>query len=855
MPSSTRSLPVLCLALFSPGLVSQVRPSGPEPAPAERTISAGHSSFTIPFMLVENAGQWPSDVLFAAERDTHTAAFTREGWWFFGRDSRRTAFRFADSREDVAVTGEDRLPQRHSYFLGNDGERWRGGVPSYASILYEGLYDGVDVRVREASGQLEYDLLLAPGATLEDVAIEVSSATGLHIAPDGRLCMQTPLGVLHQDRPYTWQEDADGSRQRVACEFRLLGEQRYGFSVDGRDPDKALVIDPGFTWVTRLGSSSNDRNFGLSQAGPTGEVVVIGETSELIPVTFPGAVLPTNPPGGMVSPPVIYVTRFDRNGLLVSSAKIGGNGLQVASDVVLRSDNTAVVVGYTGAPNFPTTANAFDQTIAALDQDAFLLVLNASGTALNYSTFLGGPGVEEGLAVAADPTNNNRFYLCGCTMSTGTGFPTTPGAAQSTLVLGTDGFISLLDTTMGASGLIASTLLGGNGNDEFSAITTDATTVMVCGVTTSTMTPPPALPTTPNEAYSESLTGGVDLLLGRFSPTLGPPLHLTYLGGSFDERVEDMQLVPGGSGEVYVVGGTRSGTPGVPFPTTPGALLAGTTNQGLAGIVFRYEFGTGQTANLEASTYLDGTKTDSTLCTGLDVDRSGTAFVIGTTNDDTFPTTTGAYSTALTGVRDVFVSKLSANLSQLFYSTFFGGINGAVEEDSGVGIVHDNENEVIVSGHTSTSTFPTSGVPMSMVPPRGNQDTWLARSDLLPNGCVKYGVSTGPDAPFAIGAFEEPTAGNPNFQVFTNAPLPFLAAFIISGAPTGPTKLPVAGCPDLYVSLAPPALVLTALTTDEGSFFPLSLAGTSPGQQVYFQFLVVSGPDFSASNALQMTVQ
>ena len=71
------------------------------------------------------------------------------------------------------LIGEGKLQGKHNYFLGNDESRWHADVPLYSSVLYEGLYPGIDLRVREAEGHPEYDLLLQPGAALARVEVWV----------------------------------------------------------------------------------------------------------------------------------------------------------------------------------------------------------------------------------------------------------------------------------------------------------------------------------------------------------------------------------------------------------------------------------------------------------------------------------------------------------------------------------------------------------------------------------------------------------------------------------------------------------------------------------------------------------
>jgi hypothetical protein len=211
---------------------------------------------------------------------------------------------FEGALSTVRLDGEDPLPGRHHYLLTNDRSRWRTDVPGYASVIYRGLYDGIDVRVREGSG-LEYDLLLAPGADVEQVVVRCEGIDGLEIDEDGALVMQTALGTIRQALPTTWDLMPDGDRRPLACRYVQLDERRFAFEVPDRSPALAMVIDPGLTWSTFLGGSAND-GFGSVAIGADESITVVGSSfSANHPIT-PGA-FQTDYPGG----DDLLVTRLD----------------------------------------------------------------------------------------------------------------------------------------------------------------------------------------------------------------------------------------------------------------------------------------------------------------------------------------------------------------------------------------------------------------------------------------------------------------------------------------------------------------------------------------------------------------
>ena len=131
----------------------------------------------------------------------------------------------------------------YNYFIGNDSDRWRSNVGAFLSVLYRGLYAGIDVRVREQSGRLEYDVIAAPQADLRRVVIRAEGAERIDIADDGSSILCVGDEPLRQIAPTTWEELPDGTKRPMACRFRKIDDQ-HGFEAPERDPQLPLVIDP-----------------------------------------------------------------------------------------------------------------------------------------------------------------------------------------------------------------------------------------------------------------------------------------------------------------------------------------------------------------------------------------------------------------------------------------------------------------------------------------------------------------------------------------------------------------------------------------------------------------------------------
>ena len=406
----------------------------------------------------------------------------------------------------------------------------------------------------------------------------------------------------------------------VASRYELTGHA-YGFTTDRYDSNRELIIDPGLDYSTFLGGTSHE--FG--------------------------------------------------NGIVVDAA---GN---------------AYVVGTTQSPDFPTTAGAFDRTGAASNNlDVFVAKINPTGTALVYSTFVGGTNFDWGRGIAIDAANN--VYVTGQTQSSN--FPTTGGAFDRTFNVDTcprcgidqyDAFVFKLNAS--GSSLVYSTYLGGFDIDDGLAITVDtAGNAYVAGETISSNFP------TTSGAFSRVLNGAFDAFVTKLNPTGSALVYSTYLGGSEVEFAERIALSKDGSNQAYIVGTTSSPN----FPTTPGAFDT-TANGGFDVFVTRLN---ASGSALIYSTFLGGSGTDG--AGGLAVDAAGNAYIGGSTASPNFPVTTGAFSTVLTGSGDAFVTKLNAAGSGLIFSTLIGGSG---TEGIG-GLVLDTDANIYIAGGTSSPDFP-----------------------------------------------------------------------------------------------------------------------------------------------------
>jgi hypothetical protein len=246
-----------------------------------------------------------------------------------------------------------------------------------------------------------------------------------------------------------------------------------------------------------------------------------------------------------------FVTKLNPTGsALVYSTYLGANVNAIALDI----DGNA----YLSSEHVPPTPGAFQTTPGdRASADAGVTKLNADGSALVYSTFLGGSGEERGFGIAVDAARN--AYLTGRTGSPD--FPTTPGAFQATLTSPFFGDAFVAKINPDGSALVYSTYLGGGSNDVGSAIAVDTSgNAYVTGQTFSSN-----FPTSPG-AFQTTSSGGSDAYMTILNSTGTALVYSTYLGGSNEDVGNGIAVDP--AGNAYVTGQTRSSN----FPTTAGAV-------------------------------------------------------------------------------------------------------------------------------------------------------------------------------------------------------------------------------------------------------------------------------------------
>jgi len=611
-------------------------------------------------------------------------------------------FKFDGANANVVARGIDELHGHLNYFIGNNPANWHTDVPAFRAVRYEELYPGISLTYYGNQQQLEYDFVIAPGADPQRIRMGFDSGIRLRLSSEGDLAMQLPGGELRQRKPVVYQE-INGQRQSIDAAFMLAGSHQVGFTVSKYDHTKPLVIDPTLVYSTYLGGGGDDvgssiavdgsnniyiagttssTNFPLQGAAygtnagladifvtkidaaganiiystyvggsgqdrgdgiaidASGNAYVVGRVdsaSTNFPTTV-GSFAPSYRGGDFDG--VVFKLNAQGNALTYSGF-LGGEENDSTEGVTVDAAGNAYVTGGTKSIGFPTTVNAYQPNRAG-DTDAFLAKINSSGSALLYSTYLGGSGTDRGSGVVIDASG--YAYVAGFTSAAD--FPT-ENAFQNSFGGSFDAFLAKFDTNQsGAASLVLCSYLGGTGDDKAYGLAIDSTAsnLYLIGQTSSNNFPllSPVQP---------AFGGSFDAFVAKVS-SAGTKIYATYLGGTGDDRGTGIAV--NSAGAVYVSGFTSSTN----FPTaTPlqisngGGFDAFVAKLNPAGSTLLY------------STYLGGSANESNTSTGtstnpIALNSSSDAYVVGFTSSTNFPTTT-PLQPANAGAQDAFVVRIA----------------------------------------------------------------------------------------------------------------------------------------------------------------------------------------------------
>ncbi len=691
----------------------------------------------LPLSFEANQGQTDSSVKFMARGTGYTAFFTPTEATFelpAGQDqassdrqlpnrgrtvhsSSYTAVRMnmLGANPNAAIRGDSQLPGVSNYYQGNDPSQWKTGIQQFARINYSDVYPGVGLTFHGAQHQMEFDYIVQPGASPQQIAMSFDGVRSVTTDASGDLVLNSSAGDLRFHKPVAYQEK-NGVRVPVDASF-AIANNKVGFTVGEYDRSHELVIDPAMVYSLLRGSAADD----------VAEAIAVDSSSHAYITGYTGSSSFPHTTGTYKGKDDIFLYELKSDGTLVFSTLLGGTGDDVALALALLPGSATpdiFVAGDTSSADFPkTTGPAY----GGGPHDGFVARFNNAG-ALVYATYVGGSGDDFIFGLQADAAGN--AYFGGSTRSSNlptlnayqAAFPGVPG--------GQTGMVGKLDTT-GASTYL--TYLGGSDGDSVNALALDsANDIIVAGSTISSNFPTTAGVLQPKcgtdgmcDAAANGGTSQDDGFITKFAPTGKTLTFSTFLGGAKQDDVFGVAVDSGGN--VYVTGQTLSTnfTTKTPFQ----ASLNGTKDAFISKL---NPTGT----SLIFSTYLGGSGEDQGV--GIALDLADDVYVTGQTTSTTFPTANPTQAT-LDGASDAFVTELSNSGTSLVFSTYLGG-SGEENNHFNGGVAVDAAGIVYVAGNTLSTDFPKT----NSTGQAGMSDAFATAFNIAQTGTGDFSLSASP---------------------------------------------------------------------------------------------------------------
>jgi len=655
------------------------------------TISAKAQNYST-LELVENKGQWPSQVKFRATSDNGAIYLQPDGYKMVvhnpeellriseiyhghsdhssgssakaapGNDkvvlhSHAYEMKFLYASPNPQIITDKPLNSYNNYFIGNDPSKWATNCRIYQAVIYKNVYPGIDVRYYTDNGKMKYDLIVNPGAAADRIAMYFDGVEGITIK-DERLVVKTSVQEVQELKPYTYQPMTSG-RKEISNRYEVEGNI-VRFKLGAYDKTKVLVIDPTLIFSSFSGSTVD--NWG-------------------------------------------YTATYDADGNFYGGGIVFGNGFPVSNGAYQTTFQGGISDGGTSG------------------YDIGIIKFNPTGTNREYATYIGGSANEQPHSLIADGQGN--LYIAG--RSNSANYP------GSTLGVGGGWDIVLTKLNNTGSGIIGSWRIGGDQNDGVNIrpkstagaisinrnygddarseiILDNAGNVYVASCTQSANFP------ITFAAFQTTKANGQDGVIIKATPNLTGITFSSFLGGSGDDAAFVLAINPV-TGVIYAGGGTTS----TDFPgrnNTPviSAAFNGGSTDGYVSMI------SNDGSNLIRSTYIGTTNTD--MVYGLQLDNNNFPYIMGTTaGSAAWPVTSNVVYRNPGGKQ--FISKLQPDLSSVVYSTTFGKtvLPSDNPDISPVAFLVDRCENVYVSGwggtinsaenwpNAGTTQLPTAGLP------------------------------------------------------------------------------------------------------------------------------------------------
>lgn len=632
-----------------------------------RTPKISEHSSQIRF--TENKNQWDKEVEFRAQLDGGALWVAKDAltYSFYDKETYRglhanyrakptrsiktTGFKvhFTNANPNTFIETSKVTPDYNNYFIGKDPTKWAGNVKNYQRIMYNDLWEGINLEALGQDNSVKYNFYVKPGADAANIKLYYDKVEKITLHK-GEITIKTSLNEIVEHEPYAYQI-VDGKETEVPCKYSLKNNTVSFLFPKGYDKNYELVVDPVLVFACSSGSTAD--NFGMTATYDTLGNLYSGGTC------FDQGYPVVNPYDGTYNTPVLYgrtdvvITKYDSSGsFLQYSTYIGGaTGSEIVTSLIVDKNFNLYLYGATGSTDFPMGPTPYDNSFNGGDSLLFMF---------NGTYFYGGTDIYVAKLSPAGNTLLGSTYIGG---SENDGVNTNNIIAP---------YVAVLYNNMTVNGEYPPDSLQYNYGDQYRGeIQLDANdNPVICSSSRSSDFP------TIN-AFDNTLGGWQDAVVVKFNQSLSSVSFSTFLGGSNNDAGYALFVAP--NGEVYATGGTRS----TDFPITPGAYLTAAPGGKADGYIAKLS---ANGSTLMAATYFGTSLYDQSYF--IQLDKNQNAYIFGQSAGNIL-VQNATYSNP--GSKQ-YVAKLDSSLTNIIFSTVIGNGGSAISLSPAAFLVDCSEN-------------------------------------------------------------------------------------------------------------------------------------------------------------------
>jgi len=730
--------------------------------------------------FVENRGQWHQNVIFRTSLGDLNGLFLEDKSFtylfhdtddsylihdtYYTRPAGSPLFVKAHAYKvnflnalDANIQGSDKLTLIHNYFHGDDESKWASNCGVFHKIVYENIYEQINLEAYSQGINFKYDFVVNPGAAIADIQLEYEGVEGLHLK-DGHLIIPTSVETITEFKPYAYQL-IDGEKQTVACNYILQNNILSFEFPEGYDQSKTLVIDPTVIAATLTGTITN-KNFGHTATFDNSGNIYTGGISFGSGYPTTSGAFQLNYAGGATD---VCISKYNPTGTdMLYATYIGGSSDDIPHSIVADFSGQLYIYGSSMSIDYPTTTNAFQSSNGG-QFDIIVTKLNPTGSALVGSTFVGGDGIDGQNTATLYDNYGDQFrgeiildaqgnpYVASNTQSAD--FPASSNAYDQTYnpnaangaTPAQDAVIFKLNSDL--STMFWGTFLGGDDTDTGAGLRLDDfNNVYVTGIAGAAN-----FPTTPGTVHPTFQGGLEDAYVAKISADGSSLLRATFWGT--DDVDHGMFMDIDEQGNVHIYGQTKGDLPVQPagtFSTDAGSQQFLTAfDKELSTVVYSTVIGLGPT-NLNQWDFAP---------VAFMIDKCNNIYFSGYYASPGLPTTPDAISTA----GNVFyLGVLEPNATALSFGTYYGAsdhVDGGTSRFDKSGTVYQGVcscnqggvNNILNTTPDAWATTQTTACDVGVFKIDFEVETVTAAAQALPgtSGCAPFDVNflyTGQDA-------------------------------------------------------------------------------------------------------------